>query len=178
MPVTMTTPNQGADENAVTALEARLGNRLPESYRAFLLQYNGGRPEPNLFKITEQRHGGVHTFFGLLTRANDTDIDALRLQMKHRVPARCLPIALAEGGNLVLLSLRDFDRGAVYFWDHELEADEGEPPTENNLFRVAGSFEQFWQELRRFSPEDVHLDMKRVKSAWIDPDLLKDLNAE
>ncbi len=35
-----------------------------------------------------------------------------------------LPIALAEGGNLVCLSVANDDFGSVHFWDHEAEAEE------------------------------------------------------
>jgi uncharacterized protein (TIGR02996 family) len=50
-------------------LEARFGLRLPDDYRAFLLNYNGGRPDPQYFRhdLIEQRFGialptGYHGF--------------------------------------------------------------------------------------------------------------------
>ena len=35
----------------VQAIEAQIGVRLPDDYKAFLLRHNGGRPRPNAFPI-------------------------------------------------------------------------------------------------------------------------------
>ena len=64
-----------------------------------------------------------------------------------RLPARLMPIAYAEGGNLVLLALDD---GRVSFWDHELE-------DSNPVFILAPGFHAFWEALRPFDPSTVEL---------------------
>jgi hypothetical protein len=51
----------------------------------------------------------------------------------ERVPGWLLPVASDEYGNLFAVSLREPDNGSVWFWDHEEEADEGEPPSEENI---------------------------------------------
>ena len=56
-----------------------------------------------------------------------------------RVPQWLLPVAMDEYGNIFAVSLRADDFGSVWFWDHEEEADEDEPPTEDNIqFKTSG----------------------------------------
>jgi hypothetical protein len=64
-----------------------------------------------------------------------------------RVPAWLLPVASDSFGNLFAVSLRDQDRGTVWFWNHEQEADEGEPPTEDNLTQVGPDWRTFLDSL-------------------------------
>ena len=80
------------------------------------------------------------------------EIDLLnrRKFYSERVPKSILPIAYAEGGNLVCLPILPESFGKVFFWDHELEASDGEPATWENLFKVADPFEEFFQNIGFF----------------------------
>ena len=51
---------------------------------------------------------------------------------------RSEPPADDEYGNLFCVSLRDSDHGSVWFWDHEQEAGDNQPPTESNLSTSTG----------------------------------------
>ena len=81
--------------------------------------------------------------------------------MADRVPHGTLPVADAEGGNLVLIAL---DSDAVLFWDHELEHDLDEAVSE-----IAPDFAAFLDGLEPFDASHVHLEPGQVKSAWVDP---------
>ena len=169
------TPPQPADETSVAQAERRLGRRIPEDYREFLLQErNGGRPTANVSVLPEARRvgAGVTDFLGV-GHPDDTDLAEVSAQYHDRIPADLLPVAHAEGGNLVCLSLGDHDRGAVYFWDHEEEAEEGEPPARRNLHRIADSFRDFAASLRPVSGAPAREPVAR--DAWIDPALLREL---
>jgi hypothetical protein len=76
--------------------------------------------------------------------------------MSGRWPSRLLSIAIDDGGNRFLLSLGPPDFGAIYYWDHEEEAEEDEEPTELNLYHVAGSFAEFWGRIEPID-RDVYL---------------------
>ncbi|MDI1484137.1 SMI1/KNR4 family protein [Polyangium sp. y55x31] len=54
-------------EQSLQELEEKLGVRLPEPYRRFLQEYNGGRPEPDVLDIAGAPFGGasVRMFFGV-----------------------------------------------------------------------------------------------------------------
>jgi SMI1-KNR4 cell-wall len=164
-----------ADEMSVAQAERRLGRRIPEDYRKFLLQErNGGRPAANVSALPEARRVGVGvTDFLGVGHPDDTDLLRVSEQYRDRVPADLLPVAHAEGGNLVCLSLGGRDRGAVYFWDHEEEAEEGASPTRENLYRIAESFHDFAASLRPAS--DAPASGPVVRDVWIDPALLREL---
>jgi hypothetical protein len=69
-----------------------------------------------------------------------------------------LPVADDAFGNLFAISLRNDDRGSVWFWNHELEADEGEPPTEENLKLMAPSWPVFLDSLEKVDFDDIEED--------------------
>jgi hypothetical protein len=56
------------------------------------------------------------------------------------VPPELLPVGRDPFGNLICLAVSGLNRGKVYWWFHEEEADEGEPPTYDNVYFVANSF--------------------------------------
>jgi hypothetical protein len=132
----------------LSAVEEMWGFNLPKDYREFLLKTNGGQPEKPLFSFYEQDHGScIDHFFGIKKSFNDN----ILLKQKNagiRFPDNFLPIAREICGNLILLSVKNADRGKIYFWDHEMEADEGEIPDYSNLTLIANSFEEFIASLR------------------------------
>ncbi|MCA1612880.1 MAG: SMI1/KNR4 family protein [Acidobacteria bacterium] len=135
----------------LNAAERRSGRSLPPEYRQFLLTHNGGRPrQPCDFSMSDSRGvsqtGTVDRFLGV----NTPEFFNLEHYLKiyaERVPPNLLPVAYDPGGNLLCLSAAGEDEGAVYFWDHEFESEEGTPPTRDNLYLVAPSFDQFLTKL-------------------------------
>lgn len=114
-----------APAELVDDLERRAGRPLPPAYREYLSRQDGGRLADNDQAVTEVFGVGDVPEFASMWKKLATYAD--------RVPEWLLPVASDEYGNLFALSLRDGDRGSVWFWDHEEEADEGEPPTEDNI---------------------------------------------
>jgi hypothetical protein len=138
-----------ASEDAVLALEKFVGAPLPTDYRAFLLTYNGGRVEPSVFSMQNcpnSTHGILNWLFGL-HGGEYYDLLAAIDTYRDRVPPNLLPIGDDPGGNLICLSLSGSDRGAVYFWDHEDEAEEDEAPSYENMYLIGNSFESFMDSL-------------------------------
>ena len=46
MLITRRLTNEGASDESLHRLETEVGSRLPEDYRAFLKEFNGGEPDP------------------------------------------------------------------------------------------------------------------------------------
>ena len=134
------------DELILSRHEDSWGFRLPDDYRRFLLQFNGGRPHPRYFEFKDHEGGSsVHSFLGFNEDYNRNLVKKLQM-FKDRLPARFFPVAYDDGGNQICLSISGNDRGKVYFWDHELQADQtvGESPENaDNIMLVADSFEEF-----------------------------------
>jgi cell wall assembly regulator SMI1 len=136
MPVEYLRREPPATVELVQRLEARIGRQLPASYRSYLLEQGSGRLAANSEVVNE--------IFGL---GDDLPYHAnmwKRLDVyAERVPTWLLPVASDAFGNLFAVSLRDEDNGSVWFWDHEQEADEDEPPTEDNLSHKAKDWPSF-----------------------------------
>jgi cell wall assembly regulator SMI1 len=127
----------------IARLEARLGRVLPEDYRDYLLAQDGGRLADN--------SGALDTIFGLGDVPDWASLwDKLDV-LTDRMPSWMLPVADDAYGNLYAISLRPDDFGSVWFWDHEEEADEGEPPSEENIAWQAASWSAFLEQLRPLS---------------------------
>lgn len=115
---------QPIDRTRLNAIEDEVGVKFPESYRRFLLSFNGGRPVPAYFTVIE---GGeivwmrIHFFFGIDDSVEACDLLWNYRSFKDRLPRKVISIANDETGNLFCLDLRPEGNGRVLFWDHELE---------------------------------------------------------
>jgi cell wall assembly regulator SMI1 len=129
-------PSEPAPPSDVERLEHRIGRSLPDDYRNFLLRQDGGWMQMN--------DGAVKEILGV---RDDASYNASLWQAldtyNERVPNWLLPVASDEYGNLYALSLRQEDFGSVWFWDHEEEADYGEPPSEENIELRAPNWNEF-----------------------------------
>lgn len=158
-------PGPPLTEADILALEGRLSLALPELYRRFLLDYNGGEPEPAEFQFKHE-HGPytdstVEYFFSVGgvpdNRSFDWNYNLYKVE-EDRLPHNMVPIAHDPGGNLICISMAGIDAGAVFFWDHEAET---EPPSYENLHLVADDFQEFLNGLYT-SPEYVQSDAQIV----------------
>ena len=137
--------------------EKNFPRALPEDYRDFLQQCNGGTMDEksNAFYIhgirgftetSEGDEGIVAWFDSLNPNKENEEEDLLSQYLSIRgegvFPDYCLPIGSDYGGNLILLSLGGGDYGHIYYWDHELgwgEAGSLEPDY-SHCYHAANSF--------------------------------------
>lgn len=179
MSIQIKIPNSKIDPADIDILEAMIEKQLPNDYLQFLLTFNGGKPESNEFLIPDQKNAaGVDLFYGLLKKKEWGDLLLRRAELIERVPKDILPIGDASCGNVVCISLQSNTFGKVFFWDHELEADEGEAATFSNLFKIGNSFTDFFENLKKFDTSQVQLKPGQVKRAWIDPEFLRSLKTK
>lgn len=130
-----------ASKEEIEHLEGHLERRLPTEYRQFLEAHNGawlGDNDQALEKLFSLR-SDVPIFVSMWNKLNT---------FRDRVPVWLLPVGQNVYGNLFAVSLRDSDYGSVWFWDHEEEADEDEPATEENLELHAGTWMEFINSLQ------------------------------
>jgi cell wall assembly regulator SMI1 len=131
------------------AVEQRLGIRLPDDYRAWLLKHNGGRPKPAGFKYKLETgpytDGVVAWFLGLHDGPHENfERDCRWWKGQHRLPENLFPIADDPFGNLICMSFGGADKGKIYFWDHE---EEGPEPSYDNCHLIADSLQEFLEGL-------------------------------
>jgi len=128
----------------IAAFESRLGFHLPQDYREFLLQTNGGMvPDATgHFYVREANWWIQIRFFFGLRRPDvqvyelDRVLERLQEQYAERFSRSSgkLPIATDDFGNRIYLALKEPDQGAVYLWMHNAD------DTDDRLSSSFGSF--------------------------------------
>ena len=131
-------------EEDIEAFEVRLGYALPETYRRFLQEHNGGRPAPDVIDIDGLSRGptDVQEFFGLDCSLETSNLDWNLGTLRDRVDERLLPIGCDSGDNIFCLSLHGPDRGSIIFC-HFVES-------KVSYYKVARSFVEMLKQLRAF----------------------------
>jgi len=143
-----------SSEEEILALEAALGLKLSDSFRAFLQTHNGAVPENNTFEISDGNDSGVRKFIPV------GEILRERAYLENISP-KAYPVAFDSCGNYVVI---DEDKGgSVFFWDHELE----------EFLELAADFGAFLDLLAPLDIKSIKLKHGQVKKAWIDPEFLK-----
>lgn len=133
----------------VKDFETKIGLVLPEDYKKFLVEKNGGVPKKSKINTDLLGTKVVQQFYAIKNPAKNYTLSYLLEIYSGRIPDRMLPIADDPAGNLYLCQLQPGDTcGKIYFWNHEEEAD-GEPqPYFDNIIHVADSFSDFLSLLR------------------------------
>ena len=152
MTVTFSETLPPISESDIQALEGQLGARLPDSYRTFLLEHNGGKPSSDIFFISE-REGtdSLRFLFGMADHEYYSLTDQIR-GFSNWIPANFIPIGCDDFGNVICLSIKGEDVGKVYFWDQEYSVDEEGKPDNLNITLIGDSFSEFIDGLYDFSP--------------------------
>ena len=133
-----------ASAEAIAAFEREHGVVLPVDYRGFVASSPGGSPRP--YWCSFGRGGDFVAYvYGIHQGAQWKRLSYAVEQFRHDL-SRFLPVAISNGGNYFLLRLAKPDRGAVYFYDHELEG--FDPPTFDSLIRISDSFSSWLNSLR------------------------------
>jgi cell wall assembly regulator SMI1 len=154
-------PAGPTDEAAIRAFEAYMGHPLPADYRQFLLQHNGGRPEPDALTLNIFGHDEedvVMCFFPLrdleLGKVEVGELEELRTWPLHcawddlrhdlvhlyerSLDPALLPIGTDGSTNYFCLVLNGPQQGAVLFLENEMA----------DTVELAPSFTAFLDSLR------------------------------
>ncbi|UJB32226.1 SMI1/KNR4 family protein [Chromobacterium sp. Beijing] len=110
-----------------------------QDYLEFLSKYNGGKPEPSSIKI-KTKSISIQYFYAHSTPLASCTLDYAITMHKGRIPLGYIPIAHDSSGSLLLLSCTGDNKGEVYYWDHNDEADCSAEPFFGNMAKVATSF--------------------------------------
>ena len=139
----------------IKAFEAAFGHPLPDDYRQFLLDVNGGRPAN---ECCEFDRGVVNRLFSL----DDIDDDSRDLATRANRQRPWLPspdllyIGHDDGGNQFLLALAGEHRGELWRLLHDERPADANPRVlwhdRRDMRKLADSFEQFMRSLGPLRP--------------------------
>lgn len=143
--------------NDLSVLDAAIGQPIDTQFRRFVATNNGAKPESNSFSVDGVAHmGEVAEFIAVENILSERSYI-------HNISSQAYPVASSVGGNYVIL---DQDQsGNIFFWDHEIEGE---------IKKIADSFDEFLNMIEPFDPNSAKPELGQVKSAWIDPEFLKE----
>lgn len=128
--------------------EEKIGVPLPDDYRQFLIENNGGYPEPDSFNYKEKEGVGSSTVQGFLG-FNLSDGNNVYDFLEHWTIDNMVPIAFDSCGNLIVMNLAEKE-GYVFFWDHEEEDEINLAHINNDIQLIANSFTEFINSLYKY----------------------------
>lgn len=125
------------------AFEKRHKLSLPEDYRAFMLEYNGGMPIPQVFD-SETTSTVVEVLFSLKPGDPfDLNLACMSLDWEDAYQRGIICIGRDSCGSQIFLATKGRDLGTIYFFDRE----ETLRP-KSGAVRIAGSFDEMMNNLR------------------------------
>lgn len=152
-----TREEQVIEEKAIQEFEKRINYTIPDDFKSFLHEVNGGDPKGVLFThdfieidpINGEPHNqgtDIDQFYSL----EEIEFDYYDYLEDDYIPSTFIPFAISSFGNLLLLYLGDTeDYGGVYFANHDLFDSK---TNQYVISKVSSSFSEFIQELYKQRP--------------------------
>lgn len=148
--------NCPAPLNKIAAFEKELSINLPEDYRNFLANYNGG--EVHHTYVAPDSGADLRSLFGIDATFLNNDLSQNRKFTHGWVPRQLLPIGDDCGGKKFCLDITNDSRGYIFYCDWEPEATKDRLPAPEC---VADSFTDFIEGLE-LECEDLEVDVSDV----------------
>jgi hypothetical protein len=150
----------------LTNFEETIGSILPEIYREFIIEHNGGIPDKRDFTISKSEgESGLHVVFGLHNGPEDARLDSQFNFNKKRLPKEVIPWASDPMGNYLCIGLTGEYRDSVLFWDHEQQTQD---PALHDLICINRSFSNFMDMLFIFVDQSESEIDRIVKNSDLD----------
>lgn len=160
MITTMTSPEQKLLSQDILKAEKSLNLKFPNSYKEFLLKYNGGTPDECAIDFDAAKlkvQGEDIKYFYSIGGKKTNDVVHKSLSKDYTLPDGVIFLANTHSSNFFLLSLRDDSYGQLFYKDHEFEDTIPFEPNKNilpeSMVKVADSFDEFISML--YDPDDV-----------------------
>lgn len=146
-------------EADIQRFEHQLHHELPEDYRRFLLDVNGGRTSTTHCTFVMRRGNRtdettLNTLHSLDDPDEDHDLAAHQLFRREDYPENGLRIGYDDGGSAIVLILSGPHRGELWMLDQVDPRPTGSNPRvewfdRRDVWRLADSFAEFMAGLRR-----------------------------
>ena len=144
MNLTISNPGPNLTSDDIDAFEKRHNVVLPNDYRTFLQQFNGGMPSKEVLDRPNGPSIVVWLFYSLNDGTNfDLDKACYSLDWEEAHEQGYLCIGRDPGGSGIFISTKGDDRGAILFFDRE----ETLRPA-SGAVRIADSFDSMMSNLR------------------------------
>ena len=134
-------------EEEIFKLEEEIGFTLPNDYKEFLINFNGGVPEVkySTFKLNElEENIGLQVLYGLDLEEN-LNLREWYEEYEDDLLDDCLIIGHGIGFGFIVL-VNSPEISGVYFWDNSFELENSSE--DENIYKISDTFKEFIQELK------------------------------
>ena len=142
-------PYGKAADAEIEAFENQVKFTLPQDYKQFLMEYNGGSVLGIFHVNTLNEDISLHVLFGL---GIDEELDLRSWFSEYKDDM--LPYTVIIGGDMgagLIVLLNSPKKQGVYYWDHSYYFKESSD--ERNIYKIANSFQEFVDNLKTPAPE-------------------------
>ena len=142
------------DEKSFNDFISKYQLTFPTEYLKYLKKYNDAELADNIVNTSDESIS-IRYFYGTTTE-DYSNISSVYEIFIDRMPPNCIPIAEAEGGNEVCISLAPESYGKIYFWNHEtMDTDYGEICTLSleKMLYLADSFDSLLDKIIPYTTE-------------------------
>jgi len=119
----------------IEELETKIGKTLPNDYKKYMMNNNGGYTEEPFF-IKDKSIYTIEEIFPI--KYGNRNLYAVYHRIKEAMHDNLIPIGSDSFGNMFCISVGN-DYGAIYFWDHEKAHREKEEATK----KISNTFDDF-----------------------------------
>ena len=157
MPARIEQPKTPATDEAIAAAQSAIGLNFPADYRAFLKTFNGGRPEPDSFRIQwrdeqapaqDWRTSSMGWFYAIGSAVRSSDLVRVNtVTFRDRLPKGTVAIGYDAASNQLLLAVEGPFAGKLLFWCKDHEVPQGQVPGYDNVGVMAEGFQDFLDKL-------------------------------
>ena len=135
------------DKDEVYKFETEIGFELPDDYKEFLIESNGGIPEIkySTFTIDELKEDiGLQVLYGLNLDEN-LDLREWNEEYEDDLLDDCLIIGHGLGFGFIVL-INSPEASGIYFWDNCFELENSSE--EENIYKISDTFEKFLKNIK------------------------------
>lgn len=151
------------DENSFNDFTSKHNLVFPIEYLEYLKKYNDADLADNIVDNLNESIS-IRYFYGT-TPEGYSNIDSVYEIFIERMPPNCIPIADAEAGNQVCMSLAPESYGKIYFWDHEtMDTDYDEKCTLSldKMLYLADSFSSLLDKILPYTDEQDYTKKNNI----------------
>ena len=137
-----------AKPEIIAYFERQIGFPLPEDYRRFLCEYNGGtaRVRYSTFLVEALNENiPLDVLYGLGVAEKELDLQEWYEEYRDDLAPGSIIICHDPGGGMIVL-INDNEIKGVYYWDHSFYFEQSNEA--ENTYKIADSFEAFLDGLK------------------------------
>ncbi|WMJ72145.1 SMI1/KNR4 family protein [Cytophagaceae bacterium ABcell3] len=137
------TSNNKLEENEISNFEEEIGFSLPDDYRTFLKDHNGGLVNNQSIYVDDlEQSMMMHVLYGIdIKRAEVLNLTYWLNEYEDELPESTLIIGVNSTGGFITYTTSGEDKG-IYFWDHQHFFPQSNED-EGNTYYLADSFKEF-----------------------------------